>query len=267
MEKEEIKSLCDKYDIRPSKKKGQNFLINKEFVLKAVEAAEIDKKDYVVEIGPGFGILTKVLAEKAQKVLAVELDKTIYQATKELMFENVELLNEDILKVKNSFFEKPYKIVANLPYSITSAVLRKFTEQEPRPELMVVMVQKEVAERVCAKSGEMSILSVAVQYYANPEIVTIVPREDFWPEPAVDSAILKIKIKNTKDKAVDEKRLFQLVRIGFSSRRKQLQNNLAAGLRLEREKIVEKLEQIGLDCKIRAQELSVENWIALSNIV
>ncbi len=189
-----------------------------------------------------------------------------------------------------------YKVVANLPYSITSAALRKFTESEPRPEMVVVMVQKEVAERVCAGLGEMSVLSVAVQFYGKPEIVRIVPRTAFWPEPQVDSAILRITMREEpptfapspqssprRGEEVEErgsrarsgeeeergahargeageKIFFQLVKIGFSSRRKQLQNNLAAGFRVSSETAKQWIMSAGLDPKIRAQDLSMEEW-------
>lgn len=176
---------------------------------------------------------------------------------------------------------KPYKLVASLPYSITSAALRKFTEEEPRPSLIVVLVQKEVAQRVCAKpsprpspkgrggGGNMSILSVAVQFYGKPEIVAKVPRGCFWPQPKVESAILRIEFTDVSSQftAVETKRLFEVVRAGFSGKRKQLQNNLLRGLHISRQRALTSLSKVGIDPKIRAQDLAVEDWIALARII
>src|SRR3989338_4907473 len=238
---EEIKVLCAKYGIRPSKDRGQNFVIEPRAIERMVEAADISPEDFVVEIGPGFGVLTTALAKRAKKVLAVEVDGKLAQALKDSpLFRRtvLELVQGDVLKMSNEELVKtvardfmsrpggtqgaplheaktlPYKVVSNLPYSITSKVLRKFTEFDPKPTIMVLMVQKEVAERVCARPGEMSILSVAVQYYAKPEIIAYVARDAFWPEPEVESAILRITITPSQSPpyikgekiAVDEKR-------------------------------------------------------------
>ena len=266
-----IQKLCDELKIKPTRGAGQNFLIDSSILDDLLEAAEIKKSDCVLEIGSGFGALTIALAQKAKQVVAVEKDPRIFEALEKIVesYENVKLINDDILRLQTIHYKlltTRYKLVANLPYSITSAVLRKFTEEAPKPSVMVVMVQKEVAERICAMPGEMSLLSVAIQFYAKPEIVKIISREAFWPEPEVDSAIIKLKvhkvIKFIKS-GVDEKKFFQIVHIGFSSRRKQLQNNLAAGLRITNEKAREILVQVGFDQKIRAQELSVEDWIRL----
>ena len=299
---EEIKVLCAKYGIRPSKDRGQNFVIEPRAIERMVEAADISPEDFVVEIGPGFGVLTTALAKRAKKVLAVEVDGKLAQALKDSpLFRRtvLELVQGDVLKMSNEELVKtvardfmsrpggtqgaalheaktlPYKVVSNLPYSITSKVLRKFTEFDPKPTIMVLMVQKEVAERVCARPGEMSILSVAVQYYAKPEIIAYVARDAFWPEPEVESAILRITITPSQSPpyikgekiAVDEKRLFQIVRIGFSSRRKQLQNNLTAGLHISRQQAFEALKKVGLPETVRPQELSVPNWIALTEVL
>lgn len=269
MEEEKIKKLCRKYNIYPSKKKGQNFLISESVLEAVVEAADLSAKDCVVEVGPGLGVLTKALARKAHKVVSVELDHNAYAAGKEILSDckNVELINSDILKISNFKLLEylngdKYKMVSNLPYNITSAILKKFTSVHPQPELIVVMVQKEVAQRVCAKPGDMSILSVAIQYYGKPEIVEVVSSGAFWPRPEIESAILKIKItKHPKD---FDKKFFQIARIGFSSRRKQLQNNLCSGLRVPRERVMGILNKLGLKPMVRAQELSVDHWIKLA---
>ncbi|KKU13466.1 MAG: Ribosomal RNA small subunit methyltransferase A [Parcubacteria group bacterium GW2011_GWC2_45_7] len=268
-----IQKLCETYGIKPTKKRGQNFVIDPQVIEGMIKAANLNAEDRVLEIGPGFGVLTFEMAKIVKKILAVELDKKIVQVLATKLpgnVRNVIIQQGDALKLSNhkivELLGEPehYKVVSNLPYDITSAALRKFTEEKPRPSLAVFMVQKEVAERVCAKPGAMSLLSVAVQYYGKPEIVNYVPRSAFWPQPEVDSAILRIRNYELAIRDFDEKKLFQVVRIGFSSRRKQLQNNLSAGLRISREQAVSALHSVNLKSNIRAQELSVEKWVELS---
>lgn len=269
---EETKLLSQKHNILPSRQKGQNFLIDESVLAKIVEAADLKPKDKALEIGPGFGVLTRELVKRSNRVVAVELDKKLAFFLKRRFkdFKNLEIIEKDILdlKIEDEGFKK-YKLIANLPYNITSIVLRKFLETEYKPELIVVMVQKEVAERICAKPGGMSLLSVSVQFYAEPEIVAIVPKESFWPEPEIDSAILRIVTRNYAElrgtmRNLSEKDFFQIVRIGFSSRRKQLHNNLANGLRLEGKIIKNILSNLNLDPLIRAQDLGVSDWLKLA---
>ena len=269
-----IKSFGKKYGVRPSKEFGQNFLIDREVLETIVQAADLKKDDVVLEVGPGFGVLTSELVGQVGRVVAVEADKKMAKILKEILEapKNLEVVENNILKLQVSeygFRNYEYKLVANLPYQITSAVFRKFLSEEPRPNEITVMVQKEVAERICAKAGEMSLLSLSVQFYGQPEIVAIVPRRAFWPEPEVDSAIIKISnIKNIYErnkKEIDPGKFFRLAKIGFSSRRKQLQNNLAGGLRLKNEEVQNILIKLGFDPKIRAQDLGVDNWISLVN--
>ncbi len=258
-----IQELCRQYGIRLTRAAGQNFLVDSAIVGEMVRAGEVKKTDRVIEIGPGFGPLTVALAEAAGEVIAIEKDPRVCEVLREniAVFPNVRVKCGDILEIRNQELAsgRPYKIVANLPYGITSAALRKFTEIEPRPETITVMVQKEVAERVCAKAGDMSVLSVAVQFYGTAEIVRMVSRASFWPEPQVDSAILRIRMKR-REENMDEKKFFQLVKIGFSSRRKQLQNNLAAGFHISNDEAKSRLQAAGFDSKIRAEDLSVEDW-------
>lgn len=274
-----IKNFCKKYGIRPQKKYGQNFLIDQEVLETMVRAADLGKDDVVLEIGSGFGALTSELANRVGRVIAVEADWKMAKAASEILaeYKNVEIIQEDVLKFKVSSFPPKadplladkfqkygYKIVANLPYQITSAIFRKFLENEPRPESMTVMVQKEVAERIC---NEGSLLSLSIKFYGQPEIVAVVPRRAFWPEPEVDSAILKIsRIKNESEanlKRIDSNKFFRLAKIGFSARRKQLQNNLAGGLRLPNKDVQDILRKIGFDPKIRAQDLGIRDWIKI----
>ncbi len=267
-----IKNLCKKYGIRPSKDFSQNFLIDREVLETMVAAADLKKDDVVLEIGPGLGVLTTELAKRVRKVVAVEADRGMAEALREIMADNknVEIVQEDILKFKISdlgFQNYGYKVVANLPYQITSAVFRKFLSEEPRPNEMTVMVQKEVAERISAEPGEMSLLSLSVQFFGQPEITAVVPRTVFWPEPEVDSAILHIaRIKSESEKnlgQIDSGKFFRLAKIGFSARRKQLHNNLSGGLRIPDQKVKEILVNLGFDERARAQDLGVNDWIKL----
>jgi 16S rRNA (adenine1518-N6/adenine1519-N6)-dimethyltransferase len=263
-----LKHLCQKYGLVPSKKYGQNFLVNPEPIEKMIEAAEVSKDDVVVEVGPGLGVLTLALAEKAQKVLAFEIEKKLAPYWEEQVQhnKNIEIIWGNVLREVESQESlkslKSYKVVANLPYQITSNLIRTFLEMEHGPDCMVLMVQKEVAERICAQAGEMSVLSVSVQYYGEPEIVCVVPRANFWPAPAVDSAVIKIKIRNHELRIKEKtEQFFSLVKAGFSSRRKMLVKNLSAVI--GKNKLREIFKELGIDEKVRAQELSVEQWKGL----
>lgn len=267
---ENIKSLCEKYGIFPQRQAGQNFLIDKKVLDKIVKTAELKKDDVILEIGAGFGILTQELAKQVKRVIAVELDKRLIEALKEKFakFKNVEIIHEDILKIQSVKFKlqnKKYKIVANLPYNITSMILRKFLSEESiKPDKMILLVQREVAERIVAQPGQMSLLSVSAQFYSQPKIISIVSNSSFWPKPKVNSAIIKIVLQEI-DKKIDEKDFFDLARVGFSSRRKQLKNNLK---KIAKNKICEKnlekiFQELNFNFKIRAQELSVGDWIEL----
>lgn len=255
---------------------GQNFLIDYDVLRDIVNAAELTRNDVVLEIGPGKGVLTEELAKRVQQVIALELDRALVTELQKTFrgAKNVDIVHADILRwwpensVKVSEYQR-LKVVANIPYRITAPILRLFLEYELRPSLIVLMVQKEVAQRVCAKPGAMSLLAVSVQYYGRPEIIRIVPRTAFDPAPKVDSAILRIRpfekeelqqVKNTPIGVKVDQEFFQLVKIGFSSRRKQLQNLLATGLRITNEQAKKALVAVGLLPTVRAQELSVEDW-------
>lgn len=262
-----LKHLCQTYGLTPSKKYGQNFLVNPEPIEKMIEASEIKSDDTVVEVGPGFGVLTLALVEKAKKVLSFEIEKKIEPYWNEELkkYNNLEIVWGNVLQVPSSKFPvNNYKVVANLPYQITSQILRTFLEMENKPEVMVLMVQKEVAERICAPAGDMSVLSVSVQYYGEPEIVAYVPRSSFWPVPAVDSAVIRVRIKKDEARIKNEADLFfKIVKAGFSSRRKMLIKNLSSVA--DKDKIRSVFKELGIDEKVRAQELSVEQWQAISS--
>jgi len=289
------KQLCRLYDIKPARSRGQNFLIEEEVYEKIIKAADLKENDVVLEVGPGLGFLTTRLAKIVKKVVAVELDDKLAEVLRTGLMaqgiypvksgdagilpsaklfdrvENVEVVNSDILKIPplnlplvkgESPQGRGFKIVANLPYNITSIFLRKFLSAENKPAMMVLMLQKEVAERIIARPPKMSLLAVSVQFYSRSEIVDIVPANCFWPKPEVDSAIVKLKVKSEKLK-VSDKEFFKLVKIGFSAKRKMLKNNLAAGFHISPEEAEERVKKAGFNPKIRAQELSVEDWAKL----
>ncbi len=269
---EQTKELCRLYNIKPARSKGQNFLISEEIYDEIITAADLKPDDVVLEVGPGLGFLTAKLSARVKRVIAVELDDKLAEVLKTRLqaqgVKNMEVVNQDVLETPLAPLLKggEFKIVANLPYNITSIFLRKFlSENENKPELVVLMLQKEVAERICAQAGEMSLLAVSVQFYARPEIVEIVKKENFWPEPEVDSAIVKIT-PHPNPLLAKERELFRLVKFGFAAKRKMLKNNLAAGLRLEMKIVEERLAIAGFNPKIRAQELTVDDWLKLARV-
>ncbi|MBN1644192.1 MAG: 16S rRNA (adenine(1518)-N(6)/adenine(1519)-N(6))-dimethyltransferase RsmA [Dehalococcoidales bacterium] len=263
------KKLLASYDLHARKGLGQHFLVDGGILKKITAAAELSHADTVVEVGPGLGVLTQELAEQAGKVIAIELDEKLSGILEE-NFKNsgkVTVINEDVLKVKPS--ELPmkktgYKVVANLPYYITSAVIRHFLESENKPALMVLMVQKEVAKQITARPGEMSLLSVSVQIYGKPKMVDKIPARSFYPPPKVDSAILRIETypepKITKKDAAG---FFDIVRAGFSANRKQLANSLANGLKIQKSDIIPLLQEIKIDPARRAETLTIDEWLLL----
>lgn len=258
-----LKELCQEFGLSPSKKYGQIYLINDAPIEKMINASDIKKSDTIVEIGPGFGVLTFVLARRAKKVVAYEIERKIenYWAEKAKEYKNIEIVWGNFLKEFENI-KSSYKVVANLPYQITSHALRVLLEAKNKPEQIVVMVQKEVAERICAKPGKMSILAVSIQYYGEPKIVTKVPRGNFWPSPKVDSAVLSIKnIK--RGGAKKDENFFEIVRAGFANKRKQLWKNLSVGLKVKPEKVKKAVLGVTGNEKVRAEELSVEDWVRL----
>ncbi len=262
----DIKQLLNKYNIHPSKGLGQNFLCDETAFKKIIEAASPLKDDLVLEIGPGIGNLTVKLAQKAKKVIIIEKDQRMAAILEETLrgFNNIEIIQEDILRVEDSVVgSQKYKVVANLPYYITSPVIRKFLESANPPEQMVLMVQKEVAQRICSKPPNMSLLAVSVQFYANPAIISYVSKKSFWPSPMVDSAI--IKISEIKNKPIaDREQFFRIVKAGFTQPRKQLINNLSKGLKIDKEKIKKILLENNILPNQRAETLTIESWLKLT---
>jgi len=279
-----IKTLLDKYNTKPLKRWGQNFLIDERVLKKIVDSANLKKSDIVLEIGPGIGTLTQELAKRVKKVIAIEKDKKMCEILKDVLegwnVKNVRVVNADILKLDpKTYILKPYKIVANLPYYIVAPVIRKFLElTETRPLQMILMVQKEVAQRICAKPPNMSILAVSVQFYAKPEILFYVSKNSFWPQPKVDAAVIKIVPFDWSKKFVwahshfaSRRRasafrmlFFKIVRAGFSHPRKQLVNNLSKMLKLNKEKIKGWLSENGIEPTQRAETLTIKDWAKLT---
>ncbi len=263
-----IKSLLQKYGAAPTKYMGQNFLINNSVLNHIITAAELTPEDTVLEIGPGLGVLTRALAEKVKKVIAIEKDRSMIKILQETLkdYPNVEIIHEDALTYQNTLTK--YKIVANIPYYLTSALIRKFLEETHRPECIVLLIQKEVADRICAKPPKLNLLGVSVQFYANPKIITRVSKECFWPAPNVDSSVIKIS-PITRDNAPSSETFFQVVKAGFSHPRKQLVNNLCIlksknGVTLDKYTVSSWLAISNLMPEQRAQTLSIDQWILLT---
>ena len=273
----QTKAMMRRLDLRARKSLGQHFLVDREVLEKVASAAGLTPEDIVIEVGPGLGILTKELAKQAGFVIAVELDDRLAAILKQelVAINNLVVVNKEILNVSPASLleeqkvelsvlkEEPfsYKVVANLPYYITSAVLRHFLEASHKPRLLVVMIQKEVAEAIVAEPGNMSLLSVSVQFYGKPEIVSYVPAESFYPAPEVDSAILRVKIYSRPIIAVDDiDDFFGLVRAGFCAPRKQLANSLAQGLGLPKPEALSLLDRADIIYRRRAETLSIEEW-------
>jgi 16S rRNA (adenine1518-N6/adenine1519-N6)-dimethyltransferase len=261
MDRKELNYLLKKYHLHPKRENSQNFLINPQTVKKLIESAEISKNDVVLEIGAGLGALTSELCLKAKRVIAVEIDKNFLPVLENLSKanKNLEIINQDIFKTKIK--NEKYKIVSSLPYNITSLFFRHFLENEFRPELIAVIIQKEVAERIVARPGQMSLLALSVQLFGEPKIAKIVPKSDFWPKPEVESAILTVKNIKKPENIEDLRLFFRLLHIGFSAKRKKLSNNLQNGLKIEKKAIEEIIKKAKLNENCRAQELSLEQWL------
>ena len=261
-----IKNLLDKYGTWPSKGLGQNFLIDKNVLKKIIDSADIKSDDIILEVGPGIGTLTCELAKKAKKVIAIEKDEKMCKILKETLtdYKNVEIINADILKLNpKPYALYPYKLVANIPYYLTSPLIRKFLESSNQPTEIILMLQKEVAQRICAKPPQMSLLAVSVQFYAEPKIISYVSKNCFWPAPKVDSAI--IKIIPFKKQNIPSDLFFRIVKAGFSQPRKQLAGNLSKSLKLDKKIVESWLLKNNIKPIQRAETLFVKDWEALTN--
>ena len=268
----DIPFLLKKYGLRPHKGLGQNFLQDPIALEKIISAAEIQATDTVLEIGPGLGSLTRYLAAAAKAVVAVELDQHLLPPLKTVLapYGNVSLIHGDILELNTSELvrEKNYLVVANIPYYITSAVIRHLLESETRPRRIVLTIQKEVARRICEKPGDMSLLALSVQVYGKPHIAAYIPASAFIPSPNVDSAVLVIDIYPTPLIPADLlDKFFKLIKAGFSQKRKTLRNALSAGLSVSTKNATELLGRAAIDHMRRAETLSIEEWQRLCEVI
>ena len=272
-----IREILDKYGFEFSKALGQNFLIDGNILKNISKAGEITKEDLILEIGPGIGTLTEELALNAKKVVAVELDKNLLPILGETLkaYDNIEVVHGDILKldlkelIDNKLEGGPIKVVANLPYYITTPIIGKLLEEDFNIHSIIIMVQKEVADRIVAtpNSKDYGALSLFINFYSNPEIILKVPKTVFMPQPRVDSAVVKLNIKDELPD-VDRNLFFKVVKSAFSKRRKTLLNSLSSGkLGLEKEIIKKVLKEADIPFNIRAENLNIEDFIKISKIL
>lgn len=273
---DENRQIMKKYGISPKKKFGQNFLIDESVLDSIVENADVTMNDFIIEIGPGLGNLTKRLCEKAGHVLVIEIDKEMVEILRSeySYIHNLEIIEADVMKVDlkeivSKAGDKRVKVVANLPYYITTPILMKLLEDEPGIELIEIMVQKEVADRICASptGREFGAITVAVNYYVEPKYVEVVPNSAFLPPPAVDSAVIRLDVLAKPKVKVDKKLFFDIVKASFAMKRKTLLNSLgSANIRgINKEKLAKILESLEIDLNCRAERLSLENFAAIAN--
>jgi len=263
------RALLDHYDIQPKKSLGQNFLHDPGVLDKIAAAAGLTPADTVLEIGPGTGALTERLAAAARRVVAVEADTRLQPVLAERLAgrANVEIVYADFLTVNVAALmgPEPFIVAANLPYYITSAILRALLDTPPRPRRLVLTVQQEVADRLTAAPGDLSLLAVSVQFYGQTRLIARINPAAFWPRPDVDSAVVRIDVYDRPPvDAPDERLFFRVVRAGFSQKRKQLKNSLGAGLGLSGGAAAALLEQAGIDPRRRAETLALAEWAALA---
>ena len=275
----EIKTELNQLGIAPKKSLGQNFLVNEGIYKKIIAAAEIQKGGMVIEVGPGLGTLTQFLLDADAEILAIEKDRQLaeYLKTKFAAEKHVKIIEDDILNFDPKRWmlnAKRFKVVGNIPYYLTSHLLKiifekwsrspsdrgSSTKSGPQPELIVLMIQKEVAQRIVAEPPNMNLLAVSIQYYAKAEIAGTVSRGSFWPQPKVDSAIIKVAPKTEIPEAVETERFFRVLKAGFSGTRKQLINTLSGGLKLPREIVNSRLLSLGIATQRRAETLTLDEW-------
>lgn len=255
--------------IQANKTLGQHFLANKGIIEKIILAAELTEEDTVLEIGPGLGALTFELSKRVKKIIAVEKDKKLAEALKEKLAEqkidNVEIITGDILEflsTRYSLLSTRYSVVANIPYYLTSHLIRLLLELENKPENIILMIQKEVAQRICATDKKESLLSISVKFYAEPKILFYVSKGSFLPPPKIDSAVIEITPKKSPP-SIEPDKFFATVKAGFSAPKKLLISNLAKKLQMERSMLENVFTKLGIDYKIRAEKLSLDQWFNL----
>lgn len=275
---QETKFILNKYNAHANKGYGQNFLIDQNIVDSIIEKANVNKEDLIIEIGPGLGNLTAPLLKNAGKVICIELDPKMITILKDRfsLYDNFELINDDVLKVdlnkiinSNCKF-KSAKVVANLPYYITTPIIMKLLEDKLNLESITVMVQKEVAERLADTSGgkDTGSITYSINYYTNPEIIIDVPRDSFIPSPKVDSAVIKLDVlKNPQIKVLDEELFFKVIKFSFLQKRKTLINSLSNSGLVSKEFLEEMLNYFKIDLRVRAEQLSLEDFGKIADYI
>ena len=268
-----VRQLLHEFGVRTNKSLGQNWLVDESALARIAAAAQLTPYDTVLEIGPGLGSLTRHLAAAAGRIVAVELDATLIPPLRHSLadYTNVTLVQGDILQVDPSELmgrDTTYKVVANLPYYITSAVIRHLLEADARPSLIVLTVQLQVAQRITAPAGKLSLLAVSVQFYGRPTLVTRIKAGSFYPTPKVDSAVVCIEpYRYPAVEVTDRDQFFAVVKAGFSQKRKQLHNALAAGLAQSQAQVAAALERAAVDASRRAETLTLDEWASVARAV
>jgi len=260
-----VPDLLRRYGLHPKKRLGQNFLVDRASLRKVIQAADLAQNEHVLEIGAGLGSLTVLLAQAVRQVVAVELDADLIAPLQEVLspYPNVRLIHGDILQLEPAtlFAEAgvSFSVVANIPYYITAAILRHLLEGKQRPRQMILTLQLEVAQRICALPGEMSLLALSIHLYGTPSIVARIPAGAFYPKPKVDSAVLRLAVA-AQPRLADTELFFRLAKAGFSQKRKTLRNALAGGLQIPVSQALQVLEAAQIEPNRRAETLSLEEW-------
>lgn len=257
---DQLKVALELAGLRARKGLGQHFLVDQDSLQAVIGAGELQADDVVVEVGPGLGVMTLPLTQRVSKVIAVELDEELADLLLRDKPDNLEVWQDDVLKLDFRKLPDKYKVVANIPYYLTSKLVQLFLEAPKPPQRMSLLIQKEVAQRITAKPGQMSVLAVSVQYYGKPELVTVVERHKFWPAPKVDSAVLQVEVYDKPLFESDRSKFFRLVKAGFGERRKMLKNSLAGGLNISIELAGDLVLAADLLSTARAQELDMDAW-------
>jgi len=265
-----ISAVLKEHGLRPDKSLGQNFLTDPNILEKIVQIAGVTPDDSVLEIGAGLGHLTAHLAQRARSVTAVEIDRRFLPILAEQLapYPNITLVEGDILQLENADLmqDDQYLVVANIPYYITSRIIRKLLEASLKPREIILTIQYEVAQRVCADSGKLNLLALSVRMYGKPSLETRIPAGAFYPSPKVDSAVIKIDLHPEPLLPREQReKFFQLVKAGFLHRRKTLRNSLSKGMAWSPQQAAELLESVGIDPRRRAETLSIQEWIQLTS--
>lgn len=261
-----IKDLLKRHGAKAEKYLGQHFILSDKALSQMISAAEIKKNETVVEIGPGLGALTQKLAKTEAKIIAIEKDPLMMNILEETLtdYKNVKAVNADARRISMLDIGEKYKIVANLPYNVATFLIRQWLESEKPPETMVLMVQKEVAQRICSIPPHMNLLAASVQFYAEVKIIDYVKKGSFWPQPKIDSAIIQITpIEKSPQETRDA--FFKVVKAGFSQPRKQLIGNLIKNLKLGREELLNIFKDSNIPEQARAENLSLDQWLNLAD--